>query len=189
MAIDFEQRRFTVDEYLRMANSGVFGPNERVELVEGVVVNVPLGGPEHTSVVSELFMLLTKRIGDRVTLRCQVPVKLGTHSLPEPDIGIFARVAERYRDRYPEERDALGLIEVSRSRLEYDRGPKMRVYARSRVPEYWIVDLLGKQLEVHREPSDIGFGARVVLGPGDSISLLALPDVTFAVAELLRPEA
>jgi Uma2 family endonuclease len=188
MAIDFDQRRFTVDEYLRMAEAGVFGPDERVELLDGVVVSVPPGGPEHASVVSELFALLIKRIGDRVTLRCQASVKLGIRSMPEPDIGVFARVEGRYRERHPDERDALALIEVSRSRLAYDRGPKMRVYARSRVPEYWIVDLIGKRLEVHRSPTDIGFAVRDVLGSGDAIALLAVPDEPFAVAELLRPE-
>jgi len=189
MAVDFEQRRFTVDEYLRMAESGVFGPDERVELLDGVVVSVPPSGPEHASVVNELFLLFAKRIGDRVTLRCQTSVVLGTRSMPEPDIGIFARVEGRYRDRHPDERDALALIEISRSRLAYDRGPKMRVYARSRVPDYWIIDLVGKRVEVYRDPTDIGYAPPAVLLPGDSVALLAVPGEEFAVAELLRPEA
>jgi len=189
MAVDFEQRRFTVEEYLRMAESGIFEPDERVELLDGVVVSMPPAGPEHASVVNELFLLLAKRFGDRVTLRSQSGVKLGKRSMPEPDIGVFVRVEGRYRERHPEESDALALIEVSRSRLAYDRGPKLRLYARARVPEYWIIDLVGRRLEVYRNPSDVGFDTPEVLGPGDSIALLAVPDEVFAVAELLRPQA
>jgi Uma2 family endonuclease len=189
MALDFEQRRFTVEEYLRMAESGIFAPDERVELLDGVVVSMPPAGPEHASVVNELFALLLKRIGDRVTLRSQSGVKLGLRSMPEPDIGVFVRVEGRYRERHPEDRDALALIEVSRSRLAYDRGPKLRLYARMRVPEYWIIDLVGKRLEIYRHPTDVGFDVRESLSPGDSVEFLAVPGEVFAVSELLRPEA
>src|SRR5581483_8823648 len=179
------RHRWTVDEYYRMAELGILEPDARVELLDGEVVDMPPIGPEHAASVDDLGDLLVGRINERAIVRRQNPIRLGTSSEPEPDIVVVQRRADRYRSGHPTARDVLLVIEVSDSTLATDREVKGPLYAQAGIAEYWIVNLVDGQVEVHRDPTPNGYQTTRVLRRGDTIQPLAFPEVTIVVADIL----
>ena len=153
MAIQLERRRFTVDEYHRMAEAGILGEDDRVELIEGEIVYMsPIGG-RHIACVNDLNGLLVPREGEGAIVSIQNPVRLGDHVEPEPDVTVL-RWREGYRaGEMPTAADVLLLIEVADSSLNYDRQVKLRLYARALIPEVWIVNLQDRSIELYTGPS------------------------------------
>jgi Uma2 family endonuclease len=135
-------RRFSVDEYHRMAEAGVLQPTERVELIEGKIVQMAAIGSRHAECVDRLNRILVQGIEDRGTVRVQNPVRLSDHSEPEPDIALVRPRPEGYADRHPGPDDALLIVEVADTTLTLDREVKMPLYARAGIPECWTVDLV-----------------------------------------------
>ncbi len=144
--------RFTVEDYYRMAEDGILAEDARVELIEGEVIEMPPIGAPHASVVTDLQNLLITSVGDRAIVRVQNPVHLGPHNEPQPDIALVRPPAAQYRARHPGPLDILLLIEVAESSLRLDRDLKLGVYARSGVPEVWLVDLRGSGILCYRSP-------------------------------------
>jgi Uma2 family endonuclease len=181
-------RLFTVDEYYKMAEAGILGPDERVELIEGVIVSMPPIGPRHSFTVSRLNLLLVTRLGERMYLVVQGPVRLKRRVEPEPDFAL-CRVdgsrRRRYESAHPGPSDVLLVIEVAETTLQYDLGDKARMYARYGVPELWVLDKLGDRLVVHRQPTSAGYADVTVVERGATVSPLAFSDVTFTVDEIL----
>lgn len=139
-------------EYDRLVEAGAFG-QERVELLDGVLVAMSPQDPLDADAVQWLARLISRSIGKEFDLRSQLPIAAGEASEPEPDLAIVP--AGRYRDAHPV--DALLVVEVARSSQLLDLGPKARVYAAAGVSEYWVVDLTAPEVVVHGEPSDAGF--------------------------------
>lgn len=173
-------RRLTRDEYQRMGEIGIFD-GERVELIHGSLVRMAPIGPPHANVVDRLNMLLAARLAGRVRVRVQQPFLAADDSEPEPDVAVVADVshARSHPDR------ALLVVEVAQSSLEYDRDTKAPLYASSNVDEYWIVDIEGRAVLVHRQPEGGRWRSQTLVVPGEQITLLAFPDVVVVVAELL----
>ena len=181
-------RLFTVDEYYRMAEAGILGEDDRVELIEGEIVQVPPIGPRHADQVDYLARLFFRRLGDEVLVRIQNPVRLSTRSEPEPDLAVVRAHPERrhpYRSEHPTAADVLLVVEIADTSLEYDLGRKARLYARHSLPELWVLDQRGDRLVAHREPTARGYSAVRTLVRGESIAPLAFPENTFTVDELL----
>jgi Uma2 family endonuclease len=176
---------FTVDEWHRMGEAGLFGDDARMELLDGEVIEMaPIGSP-HAGGVNRLNHLLTSALGAQALVAVQNPVVLDDRSEPQPDIAVLQPRPDDYSRSHPTPSEILLLIEVSDTTLAFDRDIKAPQYARTGVPEYWIVDLAGDQVMVMREPSSTGYRDIRSLGPGNELSMGALPGVLFEVSQIL----
>ncbi len=153
MSVQVEKRTFTVAEYERMGEAGILSEDDRVELVEGEIINMSPIGERHAACVDALAELLRELLGRTVNIRVQNPIRLDDYSEPQPDIAILKRREDFYRHAHPRPEDVLLLIEVSDSTLEYDRQIKLPLYARAGVPEVWIINLVEEVIETHSQPS------------------------------------
>jgi len=177
--------RFTVDEFNALADSGALGREPRVELVDGVVIDVPPGYPPHAGNVAAFLRFFIERFGRRACVRPQLSLPVSTYSQPEPDIALVRWDPGFYRDRHPGPADTLAVVEISYTSLSFDRTTKKRVYGAAGIAEYWIVDVRGDAIEIHRGAHDLGYRDATVARRGDAVGFAALPDVTFTVDELL----
>jgi Uma2 family endonuclease len=179
------RHRITVDEYYRMAETGILAPDARVELIEGVIIDMAPVGIAHAWIVLELTQRLTKAADDLALVYPQSPLRLSETSEPQPDFSLLRPPAESYRKRLPAAGDALLIIEVSDSTLRYDIDVKAPLYASHGVPEYWIVDLKGRRLRFFRAPT-MGQYTEVTETPNPGLlSPAALPEVQIDLAGLM----
>ena len=167
-------------EYHQLIDLGVFG-EERIELVNGLLVPMNPPKPPHSNAVDMLTLILIRALGDQARIRVQNPFAAGDISEPQPDV-LVAPLAD-YRVDHPAESHLV--IEVAESSLRYDRGIKLRLYAEQGVPEYWIVDVVARRIEVYREPQDGTFVSKHIFERGESIRLLRFPAVTVQVSDVL----
>lgn len=183
------RRRFTLDEYHWLVRQGFFA-DERVELIDGEIVRMPPTGPEHSSVKSRALMWLSRLSGENWHVRVDDPLALGEHE-PVPDVAVVPGSPDDYRQSHPT--TALLVIEIADTSLQYDRTTKMSLYASAGIPEYWIVNLVERRLEVYREPSspepETPFNALYkslrLYSPQESISPLFAPEVSVQAGELI----
>jgi Uma2 family endonuclease len=187
MAIQNPKRLISIDDYHRMAADGLFSEDDRVELIEGEIVEMAPIGNRHATAVRRLSILLKDALGRRALIDSQNPVELGDWSEPEPDIAVLAWRDDYYAAAPPGAQDALLLIEIADSSLAYDREVKAPLYAHQGIRESWILDFPGGTLEVYRRPTPAGYREVRRLRRGDEVSPLAFPDVTFSVSDLLGP--
>ncbi len=180
------QHRFNVKDYYRMAETGVFRPDARVELLDGRIIDMSPIGPFHGSVTKYLNQMFTAAARGRWITQIQDPVRLDEHSEPEPDVALLKPVADFYRKQHPQPEDVFLLVEVSDSTLETDQAEKLPAYGRAGIAEVWIVNLNDATIEVYREPNFTGYGCRTVLRAGGQARPLAFPDAAVDVAELLK---
>jgi Uma2 family endonuclease len=178
------RHRFTVKEYNEMAQLGLLDPDARVELIDGDIIEMPPIGPAHATIVTRLSTLLTRAVGDWATVRTQSPILVGQTSEPEPDLALV-KPRDVYYHRHPEAEDILLVCEVSQSSAAYDRIKKGRLYSRAWIPEYWLIDIPRQQVEVYRSPGPDGYREKQELHKGDSVSPLALPELTIQVGQIL----
>ncbi len=170
-------------EFDALASAGHF-TDERVELLFGMVVEMPPISPEHTDSVNHTFRWLDRQIGERADVRCHGSFAASDDSEPQPDI--FVIPDGNYRHAHPDR--ALLVVEVARSSIQRDRA-KRDLYASGRVDEYWIVNHDKRVVEVYREPIDGMWTQISIHGIGETIAMLAFPDVHVAVGEILPPIA
>ena len=163
------RRTFTVDEYHKMAASDIF-QGERVELVEGEVLTMAPMGSRHAACIARLTQKLTEMRAPGSQIRVQLPVQLSPFTELEPDIAVVRARDDFYSSSHPGREDLLLVIEVAESSLTYDRDIKFPVYARSGVPEAWLVDLAADRIELHSGPTADGNGTVELKGPGDVIA-------------------
>jgi Uma2 family endonuclease len=186
-AADIPRRRFTVDEYHRMGDAGVLSEDDRVELLDGEIVQMsPIGSP-HAGCVNRLTALFTRRLGNRATVQVQNPIVLDRHSEPQPDLTLLAPRADFYSSAHPRPRDVLLAIEVMDVSRGYDRTLKLPLYARAELREVWLVDVAARAIEVYRRPALRGYHNERRLIPGETLAPLAFPRIRFRVDELLGP--
>ena len=168
-------RRFTVEEYRRMGQGGVFADDERVELLEGWIVPKMTKYPPHESTLDRADEQIRALLPAEWRLRVQMVVTTGD-SEPEPDLTIALNPSGRYNDRHPNAQDVAVLVEVSDSSLAKDRGIKRRLYARAGFPVYWIINLVDSQVEVYTEPTgpvpDPTYRTRRDFRDGDEVPLV-----------------
>ena len=187
MVIATKKKLFTVDEYYEMARVGILTEADRVELIEGEIVEMSPIGNRHQAIVDELTHLFVNAAGDRARVRVQGPLRLAEITEPQPDVQLLAQRDDRYVDGHPTQIDALLVVEVADTSLAYDRNYKSVVYSMRGVPELWILDVNRPRLFVMREPAELGYRVVMELEAGDAIAPLALPDLSFAVSDLLSP--
>jgi len=182
---------WTRDEYYRMGEIGLFR-DRRVELIEGQVIEMSALGSPHVTAVTLATQTLRDAFGSGWVVRVQAPlnIRMGMGADPEPDIAVVEGDIRDYKDEHPQTADLL--VEIADSSVKYDRQRKGSLYARAWVEDYWIVNLKKRQLEVYRNPitdatAPFGFKYRdkLIFKQGDSVSPLAKPDASIAVADLL----
>lgn len=177
--IHLRERRISVEEYFAMREADILDENDRVELLDGRLIDMPPIGPPHSHSVDDLVELFTSRLyaGDSpvARVRVQSPIQLDDYSLPEPDIVLYD--PEMQRDRHPHPEDVYLVVEVVDTTVDYDRRVKANHYAAAGIPEYWLVDLPGEAVDVFRQPEEDGYAERVRHRRGEALSIAALPDV------------
>ena len=156
------RHRYTVDEYYRMGDSGILKQGDRVELIEGEIVDMVPVGSAHVGIVNRLNRLLVQALGDRAIVSVQNPVRLSAFSEPEPDIALLRPRDDFYSGAHPGPTNVLLIIEVSDSSLDYDRDVKLPLYARHEIPVVWLIDIQRKQLLVFRSPTREGYRDQLV---------------------------
>lgn len=179
------RRPLTVDEYHRMGEAGIFGEDDRVELIEGQLIAMTPIGSNHSGTINALNHRLVERLRDAGVVAVQNPVRLGDRSEPQPDFAVLRPRDDFYRRSTPTQDDVLLLIEVADSSLAYDRAVKRSLYARFGIPEFWIIDLTADVIEVHRAPSGDDYADITTVGRDGALSIAMLPGVTIPAATFL----
>jgi Uma2 family endonuclease len=180
------QHRFTVEDYYRMAETGVLRPNARVELLEGQILDMSPIGPFHSGIVIRLNRLFHEKSKGKWAMSVQSPLRIDQYSEPEPDIMLLRPQPDDYTKAHPSPEDVFLLVEVADASLYYDRDKKLPIYGRAGIGEVWIVNLVEQKLEVYREPNFTGYSNKTILRPGQQAIPQAFPDVAVDVAELLK---
>ncbi len=184
VVIDPVPHLFTVDEYEAMGRAGVFPEGKRLELLGGEIVEMtPIGSP-HASIVNRLTRLLVTGLGERAVVAVQNPVVLSDLSEPQPDLAVLRPRADFYAAEHPRPDDVVLVIEVADSTASWDRRVKRPLYARAGVAEVWIVDVTARVVEVALEPTGDGYQRVHPFGVDATVSPVAFPDVSIAVAAL-----
>jgi Uma2 family endonuclease len=186
MAVALRRRRFTLDEYHRMGEAGILGEDDRVELIEGEIVEMTPIGSRHAATVARIHHFLSTRLRERAVVWSQNPLLLVARtSEPLPDVMLLAPRLDFYSAALPVPADVRLLVEVADSSLVYDRRTKLPLYARTGVAEAWLVDLEAGAVALHRDPAAEGY--RTVTRPGatDRFTAVAFPDVAITLRDLL----
>lgn len=168
-----------------MGRARVFRPDERVELIDGEIIQMSPIKPPHQWYVNHLTELFVSRFRDEAMVSIQGPAVVELRSEPQPDLLLVRRRDEHYRTHHPEPGDILLVVEVSDTTLAFDRRVKAPLYARVGIPEHWRFEVKRGLLVVHRDPSPAGYQTIQVYRRGESIALLAFPDRPIAVDDLL----
>ena len=176
--------RWTLADYHRMIASGLLA-GRRVELIDGKIVDMAPELPIHRATYRRGVKYLEALLKEKSVVFSAAPVSLPTDGEPEPDICVVVPPESRYDHRHPGPEDVYLLIEVSNSTLAYDLGEKARIYARDSIQDYWVIDIKGKQLWIHREPTEEGYQSVVALSTG-RISPIKLPKIVVEVERLLH---
>lgn len=187
MAMPLALYRFTVDDYYRMAEAGVFHENDRVELIGGQVVEMTPIGPGHSGCVGALTRLLSLRVGDAALVWVQNPLRVGKHDEPQPDLLLLRPQPGEYRKAHPTPADVLLVIEVADTSVRYDRETKLRLYAAAGIPEAWLVNLPSDTIEACTDPGSNGYRAVRHIRRGERLYSIMLPALEIAADEVLGP--
>ena len=171
-----------MDEYHRLGEVGILGPDERTELLDGEIIEMSPIGPRHAHCLDRFTRFLIEGIGRRAYVRVQNPSVLDERSEPQPDVVVAREREGGYYDAHPEPRDIHLLVEVADSTLFFDRNRKLPRYASTGVREAWLVDLTVNRIEVYRDPGPDGY--REMTTP-DVLTPLDFPDVQIAVSDVL----
>ena len=179
------KRRFSVKEYYLMAEAGILSPRDRVELIDGEIVQMAAIGSYHAACVDTLTRLFIETLGRRVIVRVQNPVRLSEYSEPEPDVALLRPRADFYRDAHPRAGDVMLIVEVSHSTVEYDRDVKTPLYAEAGIPELWLVNLDEDFIDGLSDPDGAGYRTARRYVRGERIAPALLPDAALEVSEIL----
>ena len=147
------RHRISVDAFHRMGETGILGPADRVELIDGEIIDMSPIGALHAAIVDILARHFGRRAGEAVFIRCQNPLRLDDVNELEPDIAILRPRADFYTTGHPGPADVLLVIEVSDTSLAYDLGTKVPLYARHGIPEVWVIDAATRRTRVFRQPT------------------------------------
>jgi len=180
--------RITRECYWQLVADGVISPDDRVELLDGVIVSMAPQNPPHAFVMTTLNRLLAAASSGSLLLRVALPLDIGRFSTPEPDFAIVAGRAEDYLTAHPT--TALLVIEVADSTLAQDRLTKTRMYAAGGIPEYWIVNLRDPSVEVYTAPvpAERRYAERRIVRAGERLAAESVPGVAISVADILPPD-
>ena len=180
-----QRRRLTVDDFAKMCEVGILSADDRVELIDGELVEMPPKGSEHAGIVNELANVLPGLLDPAVRLRVQSSVQLTRYTQPEPDLAVVSRDSRLYLRRHPQPEQILIAIEVADSSLKYDREQKMPRYAAAGVPEAWLVDVRARTITVYTDATAEGYRASRTLGWSEELEATAVAGLRLTFEEIL----
>jgi Uma2 family endonuclease len=180
------RRLWTREEYYRAIDLGLFKPGERLELLEGEIYPKMSENPPHATALKLAEIAIARAFalvqGHSST---QHPISLPGDSEPEPYIAMLRGDIRQYATRHPASEDVMLVVEVSDATLAFDRTRKARIYAESGIREYWIINLIDRCLEVHRDPQNGAYQSVVVMAEDATVSPLAAPAASIAIRDML----
>ena len=177
--------RFSVEDYYAMAEAGILGMDERVELIGGEIITMSPIGNEHAASVDTITDFLVPLVTGRAIVRVQSHLHLDGQNHSEPDLMLLKRREDYYRHRAPGPTDVLLLVEVSDSSLSHDRNVKLPLYARFGVPEVWIANIPSRVVETYADPVDGEYTVSRVYSPGETVSPVVFEDVEISVSRFI----
>ena len=166
--------RWTREAFARMCEAGLFGPADRVELIEGDIIALSPPNPLHSGAVRPNGRLLEDAFGLGFCARMEQPIVTGGDTQPQPDIAVCVGSDADFRRRFPVASEVRLIVEIADSTVETDR-VKGAVYATAEIAEYWILNLRDQQLEVYRDPADGQYLSRRIYRPAESVAPLGAP--------------
>jgi Uma2 family endonuclease len=174
------RHKLDVDAFYRMAEVGIIGKHDRVELIDGELIDMPPIGEDHAYAVDLLNERLVLASHGQAITSVQNPLRLDRYNQPQPDFTLYRRQPGKRRDPA----DALLVVEVADTSLRYDNTVKLGLYAAFGIPEYWIVDIPNRRVVVHRAPGADGYAEVTILSPGLALPLAAAPDIVIELGSL-----
>lgn len=184
MSIVVEKRLINVEEYHLMAEAGILKPTDRVELINGEIIKMSPIGSKHAAIVDRISNFLMSQLKAQVIVRVQNPVITDEFGQPEPDIVLLKPKEDFYAEAHPGANDIFTVIEIGQSSSEFDERIKGPIYARSAVPEYWLVNLDNETIEVKTNPQGNQYRKSTVYTRGDVLHLKAF-DLDIPVSNLI----
>ncbi len=154
MTLQLNRKLFTVDEYHKLVEVGILTEDDRVELINGEIIAMSPINSTHAGIVNRLSRILIKKLDSLATIATQNPILLSNLSEPEPDITIAHFSEDDYFSEHPSPKNIYLIIEVSETTLEKDQSYKCPLYANANILEYWIINLIDRQIEIHRQPKN-----------------------------------
>jgi Uma2 family endonuclease len=180
-----DERLFTREELNRIIEAGLFANDtRRIELIHGRLLVVPPEGPLHASSATDLRERMSTAYAGSGHVRDAKPLDCGLHEQPEPDLAVIVGSPRDYHDRHPTGDETLLVVEISRTTLVRDH-EKAEIYAAAGVPEYWLVDLLNRRIELHRDPRGDRYALMQLYGEDDELELPGTA-IRISVAQIVR---
>lgn len=174
MTFSVKPRLLTTEEYHKMAEVGILTHEDKVELIDGKILEMSPIGSRHAAYVNKINALLIRLIPEEYIISIQNPIIAGPHSEPEPDIAVLQPKEDLYEHQLPMSKEVLLVIEIADSSLEYDREVKQAVYAKAGIVEYWLVNLQDHQIEVYHGPFEDQYRYRELVGKNGTLQFRAL---------------
>ncbi len=181
--VGVQLKRWTRDEYRRLVEQRVLGEDDRVQLIDGEIIEMPPHSPAHSGTIHLVAEALRALLPPGYCVRVQLPLALSPASEPEPDIAVVPGAPRDYLAEHPD--SAVLVVEVAVATGEFDRGRKAQVYAAAGVPEYWVVDPAAGTVDVFRDPEPGGYRSCERLARGDRVTPLVAPGRSVAAGDLL----
>jgi Uma2 family endonuclease len=185
MSVQIARHWFTAAEYNRMGETGIFSEDDRVELIEGEIVEMSPIGKRHASCVGRLTNLFGRLLAERAIVWVQNPIVLNDYSEPQPDVALLNRRDDFYENSLPTPDDILLIVEVADTTLEYDRQIKVPLYAQAGIAEVWVVNLADEQIEIYSQPVNGAYQSQRQTGRGETINSPDTFNLTLSVDDLL----
>ncbi|OCR02539.1 hypothetical protein BCD67_01235 [Oscillatoriales cyanobacterium USR001] len=177
-------RLWTVDEYHQMIETGILDEDDRVELLEGQIIEMSPQIPMTAATTQHSSNYLSNLLTGLAYIRMQLPITLRPNSEPEPDIAVVRIVSNEYCDHHPTADEIFLVVEIANTTLAKDRRQKVRAYANANIPEYWILDVNERQVYVFREPGNDTYQQEIILNEEAIFSMVAFPEIAVSVGEL-----
>jgi Uma2 family endonuclease len=186
MSANIERKRFTFNDWEKMAEVGILSPPERVELIDGYFILMKPPSSRHASIVAAAAHFFSPLFPEKAGVWCQNPIFLDPFAVPLPDIVLVRPREDFYAERLPKPEDIFLIIEVANTSLEYDLSVKLQLYAIAGISEYWVADLRNDRLIVHAKPVGDLYAEVRELHRGETLAPLRLPEKRVPV-DLLLP--
>lgn len=185
VAVKAARRRWSVDEYYRMGEVGLLTEDDRVELIDGEVIQMSPIGSRHAGCINQLNYLLNQQIGNRAIVAVQNPIRFSDNTEPQPDLALLRPRPDFYRTAHLAPADVLLVVEVADRSIGYDRGMKVRLYAEALIPEYWLVDLTTNRIFVFSEPKNGRYHLARIAQLGDTVASPTVHGLNLVVDDIV----
>jgi Uma2 family endonuclease len=184
MALQIRRWQFTVADFARMVEAGIFTEDDRVELIDGEVRVMSPIGPRHAAIVKRLNALLTRQVADRAIVSVQDPIQLTDYSEPQPDLAVLRAREDFYAQAHPMPADVLLVVEVAETSLEYDREEKLPRYAQVLIPEVWLIDVERETVTQYTQPDGTRYCSEQLLERSQVIVSDTVSNLRLSVARI-----